>query len=91
MLPFVPGCRCQYLCLVCGCTFGSQQLWTNVLGSFWTVPLGQPVLRPGEGQPGRDHCCDEHGEACLWRGQWSTRWPEKKDKKGKGRVVEQEK
>lgn len=67
MLPFVPGCWCRRLCLVCCCAFGSRQLWTSELDSFWTVPLDPPGLRPEEGRPGRDHCCDGHGEACLWR------------------------
>lgn len=81
ILPFVPGCRCQCLCLIDGCTFGSQELWTSALGSFWTVLLDQPGPHPEGGQPGRDHCCDGHGEACLWRGKWSTKRVERKLKR----------
>lgn len=63
MLPFVPGCQCQ--CLVYGRAFGSQQLWTSGLGSFWMVLQGQPGLRLEECQPGKDHCFAGLGEACL--------------------------
>lgn len=72
MLPFVPGFQYRRLCLVCGCAFVSRMLWTSDLGSFWTVPLDPPVLHPGRGQPGRDHCCDVHGGAYLWNVKWWT-------------------
>lgn len=72
MLPFVPGFQCRCLFLVCACAFVIQLWWTSELGSFWTVPLDPRALRLEAGLPGRDHCCDVHGEAYLWNGKQYT-------------------